>query len=205
MQTDPIADFLTRIRNAAAAKHQRVDVPASKLKSEIARILKEEGYISTYKMVDENKTRKTLRVFLKYTPDRRSVISGLKRISRPGQRRYVGSLEIKPVVGGLGISILTTPRGLMSGRAARKPTAQGGQELMFNVPPVFTETASLATVCPFIKSVTLDVWPSTPGTGVRSERFTIVQSIPAVPPAGTVPPRGKSRGGIGGRLGSSQT
>src|ERR1700720_2904632 len=82
MQTDPIADFLTCIRNAAAAKHQRVDVPASRLKSEIARILKDEGYISTYKMVDENKTRKMLRVFLKYTPDRRSVITGLKRISR---------------------------------------------------------------------------------------------------------------------------
>ena len=84
MQTDPIADFLTRLRNAAAAKHQRVDVPVSKLKTEIARILKEEGYISTYKLVDENKTRKMLRVFLKYTPDRRSVITGLKRISRPG-------------------------------------------------------------------------------------------------------------------------
>ncbi len=76
MQTDPIADFLTCIRNAAAAKHQRVDVPASRLKSEIARILKDEGYISTYKMVDENKTRKMLRVFLKYTADRRSVITG---------------------------------------------------------------------------------------------------------------------------------
>src|SRR5574337_132384 len=113
MQTDPIADFLTRIRNAAAAKHQRVDVPASRLKTEIARILKEEGYISTYKMVDENKTRKTLRVFLKYTPDRRSVITGLRRISRPGSRNYVGALQVRPVVGGLGISILTTPRGLM--------------------------------------------------------------------------------------------
>jgi len=88
MQTDPIADFLTRLRNAAAAKHQRVDVPVSKLKTEIARILKEEGYISTYKLVDENKTRKMLRVFLKYTPDRRSVITGLKRISRPGARAY---------------------------------------------------------------------------------------------------------------------
>jgi small subunit ribosomal protein S8 len=120
MQTDPIADFLTRIRNAAAAKHQRVDVPVSKLKTEIARILKEEGYISTFKLVEENKTRKLLRVFLKYTPDRRSVITGMKRISRPGARRYVGSLEIRPVVGGLGISILTTPKGLMSGRNARK-------------------------------------------------------------------------------------
>src|SRR5437660_1599930 len=98
MQTDPIADFLTRLRNAAAAKHQRVDVPVSKLKTEIARILKEEGYISTYKLVDENKTRKMLRVFLKYTPDRRSVITGLKRISRPGARAYLGAADIRPVV-----------------------------------------------------------------------------------------------------------
>jgi small subunit ribosomal protein S8 len=131
MQTDPIADFLTRIRNAAAAKHQRVDVPVSKLKTEIARILKEEGYISTFKLVDENKTRKLLRVFLKYTPDRRSVITGIKRISRPGARRYMGNKEIRPVVGGLGISILTTPKGLMSCRAARK--AKVGGELLCEV------------------------------------------------------------------------
>jgi small subunit ribosomal protein S8 len=131
MQTDPISDFLTSLRNAAAAKHQRVDVPASRLKSEIARILKEEGYISTYKMVDENKTHKMLRVFLKYTPDRRSVISGVKRISKPGARRYVGARGVKPVVGGLGISIVTTPRGLMSGRAARK--ANVGGELLCEV------------------------------------------------------------------------
>jgi small subunit ribosomal protein S8 len=131
MQTDPIADFLTRIRNAARAKHQRVDVPASKLKTEIARILKEEGYISTYKLVEENKVRKTLRVFLKYTPDRRSVITGLRRISRPGSRAYTGAAEIRSVVGGLGISILTTPRGLMSGRAARK--ARLGGEILCEV------------------------------------------------------------------------
>jgi small subunit ribosomal protein S8 len=131
MQTDPIADFLTSIRNAAAAKHQRVDVPASKLKSEIARILKEEGYISTFKTVDENKTHKMLRVFLKYTPDRRSVITGLKRVSRPGQRLYVGAMDVKPVVGGLGISILTTPKGLMTGRAAKK--AKIGGELLCEV------------------------------------------------------------------------
>jgi len=131
MQTDPIADFLTRIRNAAAAKHQRVDVPASKLKTEIARILKEEGYISTFKMVDESKTRRQLRVFLKYTPDRRSVITGLRRVSRPGSRRYLGATEIKPVVGGLGISILTTPKGVMSGRAARK--AKLGGEILCEV------------------------------------------------------------------------
>src|SRR3974390_3385101 len=120
MQTDPIADFLTRVRNATAAKHQRVDVPVSKLKTEIARILKEEGYISTYKLVEENKVRKTLRVFLKYTPDRRSVITDLKRVSKPGSRRYKGASEIRPVVGGMGISILTTPKGIMTGRAARK-------------------------------------------------------------------------------------
>ncbi len=131
MQTDPIGDFLTRIRNAAVAKHQRVDVPVSKLKTEIARILKDEGYISTFKLVDENKTRKMLRVFLKYTPDRRSVITGVKRISRPGARSYVGSAKIRPVVGGLGISILTTPKGLMSGRAARK--AKIGGELLCEV------------------------------------------------------------------------
>ncbi len=131
MQTDPIGDFLTRIRNAAAAKHQRLDVPVSKLKTEIARILKDEGYISTFKLVDENKTRKMLRVFLKYTPDRRSVITGVKRISRPGARSYQGFMDIRPVVGGLGISILTTPKGLMSGRAARK--AKIGGELLCEV------------------------------------------------------------------------
>jgi len=125
MQTDPIADFLTRVRNASAAKHQRVDVPVSKLKTEIARILKEEGYISTYKMVEENKARKTLRIFLKYTPDRRSVITGMKRISRPGQRNYSAAQDIRPVVGGLGITILTTPKGLMTGRAARKANVGG--------------------------------------------------------------------------------
>ena len=125
MQTDPIADFLTRIRNAVSAKHARLDLPASKLKVEIARILKEEGYIASFKMVEENKVRKVLRVFLKYTPDRRSVITGLRRVSRPGSRRYVGAAEIKPVVGGLGISILTTPKGLMSGRGARRARIGG--------------------------------------------------------------------------------
>ncbi len=92
MQTDPISDLLTRIRNAAKARHARVDIPTSKLKVEVARILKEEGYISTYKLIEENKTRKTLRLFLKYTPDKRSVITDLKRISKPGSRRYLGSV-----------------------------------------------------------------------------------------------------------------
>jgi small subunit ribosomal protein S8 len=127
MTTDPIADLLTRIRNAARAKHPRVDLPSSKLKVEVARILKDEGYLSNYKVVDE-KGKKTLRVFLRYTPDRRSVITDLKRVSRPGSRRYVGKTEIRPVVGGMGISILSTPRGLMTGQSARK-SGLGGELL----------------------------------------------------------------------------
>ncbi|MGA2718533.1 MAG: 30S ribosomal protein S8 [Candidatus Acidiferrales bacterium] len=119
MTTDPIADLLTRIRNAAKARHPRVDLPASKLKLEIARILKEEGYLANYKVVDE-KGKKTLRVFLRYTPERRSVITDLQRVSRPGSRRYVGKFGIRPVVGGMGISILSTPRGVMTGQSARK-------------------------------------------------------------------------------------
>lgn len=119
MTTDPIADMLTRIRNASRAKHARLDLPSSKMKTEIARILKDEGYLANYKVVDE-KGKKTLRVFLRYTSDRRSVITDLKRVSRPGSRRYVGKFEIRPVVGGMGLSILSTPRGLMTGRAARK-------------------------------------------------------------------------------------
>ena len=124
MTTDPIADLLTRIRNAARAKHPRVDLPSSKLKVEIARILKEEGYLANFKVVEE-KGKKTLRVFLRYTPDRRSVITDLKRISRPGSRRYVGKSDIRPVVGGMGISILSTPRGLMTGQSARKEGVGG--------------------------------------------------------------------------------
>ncbi len=133
MQTDPISDMLTRIRNATKAKHQRVDVPASKLKIEIARILKEEGYISSYKLVEdpETKARKALRLMLKYTPNRRSVISDLKRVSKPGCRVYLGKHEIRPVVGGLGTSILSTPKGVMSGRTARK--AGVGGELLCQV------------------------------------------------------------------------
>jgi small subunit ribosomal protein S8 len=125
MQTDPISDMLTRIRNAAKARHARVELPASKLKIEIARVLKEEGFISTYKVVDESKTRKALRVFLKYTPDRRSVISDVRRVSKPGSRRYLGVQEIRGVFGGLGVSILSTPRGVMTGRAARKQRLGG--------------------------------------------------------------------------------
>jgi small subunit ribosomal protein S8 len=124
MITDPIADMLTRIRNAVRARHPRVDMPASKLKAEIARIMKEEGYLSTYKVVDENK-KKVLRVFFRYTNDKRSVLTGLRRISRPGCRRYVGKNEIRAVVGGMGVSILSTPRGIMTGQAARKEGVGG--------------------------------------------------------------------------------
>ena len=130
MTTDPIAELLTRIRNAARAKHPRVDLPSSKLKVEVARILKDEGYLSNYKVVEE-KGKKTLRVFLRYTPDRRSVITDLRRVSRPGSRRYIGKTGIRPVVGGMGISILSTPRGLMTGQSARK--AGLGGELMCEV------------------------------------------------------------------------
>jgi small subunit ribosomal protein S8 len=124
MTTDPIADMLTRIRNAARAKHARLDLPSSKMKIEIARILKDEGYLSNYKVVEE-KGKKTLRIFLRYTSDRRSVITDLKRVSRPGSRRYVGKANIRPVVGGMGLSILSTPRGLMTGSTARKEGVGG--------------------------------------------------------------------------------
>jgi len=130
MTTDPIADMLTRIRNAARAKHPRVDLPSSKLKVEIARILKDEGYVANLKVVEE-KGHKTLRIFLRYTPDRRSVITDLRRVSRPGSRRYVGKTGIRPVVGGMGISILSTPRGVMTGRSAR--TEGVGGELLCEV------------------------------------------------------------------------
>ncbi|HEY4708965.1 MAG TPA: 30S ribosomal protein S8 [Candidatus Acidoferrales bacterium] len=124
MTTDPIADFLTRIRNGALAKHPRVEMPSSKMKIELSRILKEEGYLANFKVVEE-KGKKTLRVFLRYTPDRHSVITDLKRISRPGSRRYIGKAGIRPVVGGMGIAILSTPRGLMTGQSARKEGVGG--------------------------------------------------------------------------------
>ncbi|MGC2224624.1 MAG: 30S ribosomal protein S8 [Methylocella sp.] len=124
MTTDPIADLLTRIRNGSRAKHSRVDMPSSKLKIEVARILKDEGYVVNFKVVEE-KGKKTLRVFLRYTPERQSVITDLKRISRPGSRRYVGKSEIRQVVGGMGIAIVSTPRGLMTGQAARKEGVGG--------------------------------------------------------------------------------
>ncbi|HPT28077.1 MAG TPA: 30S ribosomal protein S8 [Bryobacteraceae bacterium] len=124
MISDPIADMLTRVRNALAARHQKVDVPASKLKTEVARILKDEGYILNYKIVDDN-NHKAIRVYLKYTPANQPVISHMVRLSRPGCRVYVGSQEIPKVLGGLGINIVTTPKGVMTGKTAHKEGVGG--------------------------------------------------------------------------------
>ena len=128
--TDPIADMLTRIRNGIRARHPRVDMPASKLKTEVARILKEEGYISNFKLAEEGK-KKVLKVFLRYDSDGESVINVIERISRPGRRVYVASDEIPRVLGGLGVNILTTPRGVMTGKSARK--AGVGGELLCSI------------------------------------------------------------------------
>jgi small subunit ribosomal protein S8 len=122
--TDPVADFLTRIRNAHGARHQKLDVPASRLKSEIARILKEEGYIANFKPVEEN-GQNVLRVYLKYGANNEAAIRDLQRVSRPGCRVYVGKGEIRRVQGGLGISIMTTPKGVMTGRQARREGVGG--------------------------------------------------------------------------------
>jgi small subunit ribosomal protein S8 len=128
--TDPVADMLTRIRNALSARHQKVDVPASKLKLEIARILKEEGYVSNFKATEEE-GHKVIRIYLKYDNNNDAVISNVARVSRPGCRVYVRRTEIPRVLGGMGINILTTPRGVMTGRQARK---QGlGGELLCEV------------------------------------------------------------------------
>lgn len=128
--TDPIADMLTRIRNGIQAHHPRVEMPASRLKTEVARILKEEGFISNYKVGEEGK-KKVLKVFLRYGTDGANVISVIERVSKPGRRVYVASDEIPRVLGGIGINILTTPRGVMSGKEARK--ARVGGEVLCNV------------------------------------------------------------------------
>lgn len=122
--TDPIADMLTRMRNGLSAKHAKVDVPASNLKVEIARILKDEGYIANYKVIGEGASR-AIRVYLKYGPDGEKVMSKLERISKPGCRVYVSSEEIPSVLGGLGINILSTSRGVMTGREARRQRVGG--------------------------------------------------------------------------------
>jgi small subunit ribosomal protein S8 len=117
--TDPIADMLTRIRNACQSKHRRVDMPASKMKVEIARLLKENNFIQDYRLVETEEGRQALRVVLKYASGGAPVIRELKRVSSPGLRRYVGVTEIPRVRNGLGIAILSTSQGVLSDRQAR--------------------------------------------------------------------------------------
>ena len=122
--TDPIADMLTRIRNAIAAKHTRVDIPGSKLKLELARILKEEGYINNYVTKGED-VKYVIRIFLRYDAKGTSSISHLARVSRPGRRVYVGATDVPKVLGGYGINIVSTSQGLMSGKRARRENIGG--------------------------------------------------------------------------------
>ena len=122
--TDPIADMLTRIRNAIRANHPRVDIPGSKLKLELARILKEEGYINNFNTKGEA-PKYAIRIFLRYDAKGTSSITHLSRVSRPGRRVYVGAGEIPKVLGGYGINIVSTSQGLMSGKAARKANVGG--------------------------------------------------------------------------------
>jgi len=134
--TDPIADMLTRIRNAVTAKHTRVDMPSSRIKADIARILQDEGYIQGFKLLEEPNVKnaslaRTLRLFLKYGPHGERLITGVERISRPGRRVYFGKEDVPEVLAGLGTSILTTSRGVMTGRAAVK--AGVGGEVLCNI------------------------------------------------------------------------
>lgn len=130
MLTDPIADMLTRIRNGIAARHMKVEVPASNLKIELARILKEEGFVSNYRVADDDGKR-TIKVYLKYRTDRRPVINQLERVSKPGCRVYADSKSIPYVIGGMGINIVTTSRGVMTGKQARSLGVGG--EILCNV------------------------------------------------------------------------
>ena len=125
--TDPVADFLTRIRNGIQAAHETVDIPASRLKVELARILREQGYINGYDVEGPTDGRPgdVLRVRLKYTEDRRPAISGLRRVSRPGQRRYVHVAAIPKVQGGMGTAIVSTSRGVLTGHEARQQGVGG--------------------------------------------------------------------------------
>ncbi len=127
--TDPIADMLTRIRNANNAKHESVEIPASNMKKQIAQILVDEGYIKSFNVIDDGK-QDVIKVFLKYGPNKSKVLQGLKRISKPGLRMYVGKEEIPQVMRGLGVAIVSTPKGIMTDKAARKENV-GGEVLAF--------------------------------------------------------------------------
>lgn len=127
--TDPIADMLTRVRNASSAKHESVEIPSSNMKREIARILTEEGYIKSYNVIDDGK-QGIIKVVLKYGPGKSETIQGIKRISKPGLRVYVGCEEMPKVMNGLGIAIVSTSKGIMTDKAARKENI-GGEVLAF--------------------------------------------------------------------------
>ena len=127
--TDPVADMLTRIRNASFVYHETVDIPASRLKAEVARILKEEGYIRDYKIIEDQK-QNIIRVFLKYGPNRQRTITGLKRISKPGLRVYANKDEVPKVMRGLGVAIMSTSQGVMTDREAREKGV-GGEVLCY--------------------------------------------------------------------------
>jgi len=129
MVTDPVADMLARIRNGSVAEHEKVDIPSSKLKVRLAEILKEEGFIKNFRLI-EDKYQGILRVYLKYGPGQERVISGLRRVSKPGRRRYVGADRIPTVLGGMGVAILSTPRGVLTDRESRKAKV-GGEVLCY--------------------------------------------------------------------------
>lgn len=124
MLTDPIADMLTRMRNTLLTKTEKVDIPASRMKVEIAKILKEEGFIKSYKIIKDKK-QGVLRITLKYSQDNKPVITGLKRVSRPGRRVYTGKEEVPRVMGGVGVSIVTTSKGIFSDNECRRQGVGG--------------------------------------------------------------------------------
>lgn len=124
MHSDPIADMLTRIRNGMAARLPKVDIPGSKVKIELARILKQEGYVANYRVANDNK-KQVLKVYLKYRTDRKPVITRLTRISKPGRRVYVDSHNIPKVIGGMGVCVLTTSKGVMTGHQAKRKRLGG--------------------------------------------------------------------------------
>ena len=128
--TDPVADMLTRIRNANNAKHETVDVPASNMKKSIAQILLDEGYIKSFQVIDGDNTQGTIRITLKYNAGKEKVISGLRRVSKPGLRVYVGADELPRVLRGLGIAIISTSKGVMTDKKARELHV-GGEVLAF--------------------------------------------------------------------------
>jgi small subunit ribosomal protein S8 len=126
---DPIADLLARIRNASSAEHEKVDIPASRLKVRLAELLKEEGFIKNFRVIEDNR-QGTLRVYLKYGPSQEKVITGLRRVSKPGRRLYVGADKIPSVLGGMGVAILSTPRGVLTDRESRRQRV-GGEVLCY--------------------------------------------------------------------------